>query len=59
MTSELRERILAFNKQATVEKEKAKDLDKMLEQLDTIIDKIKPFLPDEVKTILEKYNRTV
>lgn len=59
MTPELRERIIAFNKQAAERKEKAKDLDKMLEHLKPVIDKIKLILPDEIKAILEKYNRTL
>ncbi len=59
MRPELRERIIAFNKQAAQRKEKADDLDEMLQKLQPVLSTIKALLPDEVKQILEKYSHTV
>jgi hypothetical protein len=59
MKPELRKRIIAHNKQLAERKTKADDLDKMLQKLQPVLSVIKHVLPDEVKTILEKYGRTV
>jgi cobalamin-dependent methionine synthase I len=59
MKPELRERIIAYNKQMAERKTKADDLDKMLQKLQPVLSVIERLLPDDVKHILEKYGHTV
>ena len=55
MTDELRERIIAFNRQSAERKTKAEDLEEIIRNLAPIIGAIRGFLPDAVRQILDKY----
>lgn len=59
MKPELREKIIAYNKQQAERKTKADDFDEMLMKLQPVLSAIKRLLPDDVKRILEKYGHTV
>lgn len=61
MKSELRDKIIAYNKDKAKKAEMASDLEYVLERLYKIYAVLEPFIPAEVKAIFEKYgyNSTV
>lgn len=58
MTPELREKILAYNRQATERKMKAEDLEALMDKLKPVLALIWRLFPEEVKAILKKYGIT-
>lgn len=58
MTPELREKILAYNRQAAERKMKAEDLEALIDKLKPVLALIWRLLPEEVKSILKKYGIT-
>lgn len=57
MKKELREKIIAYNKQVKAKGEKANDMDVLIKALTNspVVRQIVKLLPDEVKEVLRKY----
>ena len=58
MKKELREKILAYNREKANKTEMAKDLEDLLSKLHEVYALLKPIIPNEVKVIFEKYGYT-
>lgn len=55
MKPELKEKIIAYNKDKNKKEEMATDLTDILDRLHKVYEMLKPIIPNEVKAIFKKY----